>query len=44
MLPDNIILYGIEIDTTVTGATLSQRVENDIELLVVQLQKRNYWY
>jgi len=37
-LPDNIILYGIEIDITVPGATLSQRVESAIEHLVVQLK------
>lgn len=37
-LPDNIILYGIEIDSTAPGATLSQRVESAIEPLVVQLK------
>lgn len=37
-LPDNIILYGIEIDSTVPGATLSRRVESAIEQLVVQLK------
>lgn len=37
-LPDNIILYGIEIDSTVLGATLSPRVENAIEQLVVELE------
>lgn len=37
-LPDNIILYGIEIDTIVFGSTLSQRVESAIEQVVVQLK------
>lgn len=37
-LPDNIILYGIEIDTIVFGTTLSPRVESAIEQVVVQLK------
>jgi hydrogenase maturation protease len=37
-LPDNIILYGVEIDSTVPRAALSQRVERAIEQLVVQLK------
>jgi hydrogenase maturation protease len=37
-LPDNIILYGIEIDITVLASTLSQRVESAMDQLVVRLK------
>ncbi|EHL30424.1 hydrogenase maturation protease [Legionella drancourtii] len=36
-LPDNIILYGIEIDTIEFGSNLSQRVKCAMEQVVVQL-------
>lgn len=38
LLPDNIIVYGIEIDTSESGTILSHKVEHAIELVVVQLK------
>lgn len=37
-LPENVIMYGIEIDTIIFGTTLSQHVESAIEQVVIQLK------